>query len=155
MISWHEGNRIGDARTQGYLDAMRRANLPVRDGWIAHSSNTLEDSFGAAHRLLSGKPRLTAIVCANDVMAFGVKRYVESVGLEIGVDVALVGYDDTPVSELIGLTSVRQPIPLIATRIMDLLMAEINHTPLAERHVILDPTLVVRESSRTLRPANT
>jgi DNA-binding LacI/PurR family transcriptional regulator len=51
MISWHEGYRIGDIRTQGYLDAMRRANLPIRDGWIAHSSNTLEDSFGAAQRL--------------------------------------------------------------------------------------------------------
>jgi LacI family repressor for deo operon, udp, cdd, tsx, nupC, and nupG len=151
MMSWHEGNRIGDVRTQGYLDAMRRANLPIRDGWIAHSSNTLEDSFQAAHRLLSGKPRLTAIVCANDVMAFGVKRYVESVGLEIGIDIALVGYDDTPVSELLGLSSVRQPIPLIAARVMELLLAEINRTPLVERHVVLDPMLVVRESSRTPR----
>jgi DNA-binding LacI/PurR family transcriptional regulator len=151
MLSWHEGNRIGDVRTQGYVDAMRRANLPIRDGWIAHSHNTLEDSFGAAQRLLSGKPRLTAIVCANDVMAFGVKRCVESLGLEIGIDVALVGYDDTPVAELLGLTSMRQPIPLIASRVMDMLLAEINHQPLPDRHVLLDPLLVVRESSRRPR----
>jgi DNA-binding LacI/PurR family transcriptional regulator len=90
-------------------------------------------------------------VCANDVMAFGVKRYVESAGLEIGVDVALVGYDDTPVSELIGLTSIRQPIPLIATRVMELLIAEMNHQPVSERHILLDPMLVVRASSRTPR----
>lgn len=151
MISWHEGNRIGDVRTQGYVTAMRRANLPIRDGWIAHSHNTLEDSFDAAQRMLSGKPRLTAIVCANDVMAFGVKRCVEAMGLEIGIDVALVGYDDTPVAELLGLTSLRQPIPLIANRVMEMLLAEINHQPLIERQIMLDPLLVVRESSRSPR----
>jgi DNA-binding LacI/PurR family transcriptional regulator len=151
LISWPQGSRIGDLRTQGYLDAMARANLPVQNAWIAHSYNTLDDAAGAAQRILSCRPRPTAVVCANDVMAFGVKRYVDSMGLEVGIDVALTGYDDTPVAELIGLTSIRQPIAQIAGKLVELLLAEIGHTPAIERQFTLDPLLVVRASSRSLR----
>ncbi len=151
LISWPEGSRIGDSRTSGYFETMQRAGLPIRDAWIAHSSNTLEDAVQAAQRIVSSKPAPTAVVCANDVMAFGVKSYVESVGLEVGVDIALTGYDDTPVAELIGLTSVRQPIPMIANKVMELLLAQINHQLPADHHLVLDPMLVVRASSRNPR----
>lgn len=151
LISWPQGSRIGDLRTQGYREAMARANLPVQNAWIAHTYNTLDDASGAAQRILACRPRPTAVVCANDVMAFGVKRYVESIGLEVGIDVALTGYDDTPVAELIGLTSIRQPIALIAGKLVELLLAEISHTPAPERQFTLDPMLVVRASSRSPR----
>ena len=147
LISWPAGSRIGDLRTRGYREAMHQAKLPVSESWIEHSANTLDGAFRAAQRILSNKPRPTAIVCANDVMAFGVKRYVESIGLEVGIDIALTGYDDTPVAELIGLTSVRQPIPLIANRVIELLLAEIDHQTLPEHHIVLEPRLVVRDSS--------
>jgi DNA-binding LacI/PurR family transcriptional regulator len=147
LISWPDGFRIGDLRTQGYYEAMQMANLPIREHWIAHSPNTLQQAFQAASQILASKPRPTAIVCANDVMAFGAKRYIESLGLEVGTDVSLTGYDDTPVAELIDLTSIAQPITLIASKIIDLLLAEINHQRPAEHHLMLEPSLVVRESS--------
>ncbi len=151
FISYVQGNRFGDIRTEGFLDAMQRANLPVQEHWVVHSSNTLEHAYRAAQQILSGRPRPTAIVCANDVMAFGAKRYIESAGLEVGTDVALTGYDDTPVAELIGLTSVRQPIPLIANKVIELLLADINHQRPAEHQVIVTPSLIVRQSSVNMR----
>ena len=153
FISWPEGFRIGDARTQGYLSAMRNAGLPIRDGWITHSPNTMEHAIQATQQILANKPRPTAIACANDIMAFGAKRYIESIGLETGTDVSLTGYDDTPVAEIIGLTSIRQPIPLVAGKIIDLLIAEINHQRPAEHVFMLEPRLVVRESSIHARKA--
>jgi DNA-binding LacI/PurR family transcriptional regulator len=151
LISWPEGFRIGDLRTQGYIEAMQQANLPIHENWIAHSPNTMQQAIQATERILSRKPRPTAIVCANDVMAFGAKRYIESLGLEIGTDISLTGYDDTPVAELIDLTSIAQPIDLIANRVVDLLLAEINHQRPTDHHVILEPSLVVRESSARSR----
>ena len=129
------------------------ANLPIRENWIAHSPNTMQQAIEATERILSRKPRPTAIVCANDVMAFGAKRYIESLGLEIGTDISLTGYDDTPVAELIDLTSIAQPIALIANRVIDLLLAEISHQRPADHHITLEPSLVVRESSA--RPRKT
>ncbi|MHB8625237.1 MAG: LacI family DNA-binding transcriptional regulator [Aggregatilineales bacterium] len=151
LISWPKGSRIGDSRTQGYLDAMQDANLPIRENWIAHTANTLEHALDATKRILSGKPRPTAIVCANDAMALGAKRYIESVGLETGTDIALTGYDDTPVAELIGLTSIRQPIALIASNVVELLLADINHQRLKDHQIVVEPSLIVRASSHNPR----
>jgi len=151
LISYPQGSRIGDSRTEGYMVAMQEAGLPIREEWVAHTHNTLEYAVNAAQQILSSRPRPTAIVCANDAMAFGVKHYVESIGLEIGTDVALTGYDDTPVAELLGLTSLRQPIALIASNVVDLLLAEINHQRPEEHQIVLEPTLIVRASSQTAR----
>ncbi len=151
LLSYLKGLRFGDLRTEGFWEAMAQANLDVHESWIAQVPNTLEHAFQATQQILSTKPRPTAIVCANDVMAFGAKRCAESLGLEIGTDIALTGYDDTPVAELIGLTSVRQPIPLIATKLIDLLVAEISHQRPTEHHFLLEPSLVVRESSASAR----
>lgn len=151
LISWPEGFRIGDTRTQGYYQAMERASIPVRENWVAHSPNTMQQAFDATKQILARKPRPTAIVCANDVMAFGAKRYIESVGLEIGTDIALTGYDDTPVAELIDLTSVNQPIALIASKIVGLLLAEMNHLRPTDHQIVLEPNLVIRRSSAGIR----
>ncbi len=151
LISYVKGTRFGDLRTEGFLEAMERANLPVLEGWAAHSPNTLEHAIHATQQILAGKPRPTAIICANDVMAFGAKKYIESLGLEVGTDVALVGYDDTPVAELIGLSSIQQPIPLIADKVIELLLADINHQRPADHHIVLEPTLMVRQSSSSQR----
>lgn len=151
LISWPEGSRIGDSRTQGYLETMQNANLPIRENWIAHTANTLDHALDATQQILSGKPRPTAIVCANDAMALGAKRYIESIGLETGTDIALTGYDDTPVAELIGLTSIRQPIALIANNVVELLLADINHQRPEDHRLVLEPSLIVRSSSSNLR----
>ncbi len=147
LISWPPGFRIGDVRTEGYLKAMQYAGLPIRESWMAHTPNTLDHAFDAAQQILSSKPRPTAIVCANDVMAFGAKRYLDTVGLEAGTDVALTGYDDTPVAELVGFTSVRHTIGVIASKVVELLLAEIAHQRPADHQIMLEPSLVVRTSS--------
>jgi DNA-binding LacI/PurR family transcriptional regulator len=147
LISYPKGVLYGDSRTEGFLEAMHAANLPISPAWVNYSPNTLENAFQTAQKILSIRPRPTAIVCANDVMAFGAKRFIESIGLEVGTDVALTGYDDTPVAELIGLTSVRQPIPLIASKVIDLLLGEIGRKRAVDYRIMLEPSLVVRESS--------
>lgn len=147
LISYPKGVLYGDSRTEGFLEAMYAANLPISPAWVNYSPNTLETAFQTAQKILSIRPRPTAIVCANDVMAFGAKRFIESIGLEVGTDVALTGYDDTPVAELIGLTSVRQPISLIASKVIDLLLGEIGRKRAADYQIMLEPSLVVRESS--------
>ncbi len=121
FIPWPEGSRIGDIGTQGYLETMQSASQ-------------------AAELIMSTQPRPTAIACANDVMAFGAKRYIESLELDIGTEVSLKGYDDTSAAELIDMTSIAQPIALIVNKVVDLLMAEINHQRPTDHHIILDRT---------------
>jgi DNA-binding LacI/PurR family transcriptional regulator len=151
FISYLPGLRFGDQRTEGFFEAMHRAGISIVNEWVVHSSNTLEQAFEATRRILAGKPRPTAIVCANDIMAFGAKQCIESLDLEVGTDVALTGYDDTTIAEMMGLTSVRQPITQVAHAVIDMLFAGINNKRPANDHILLKPSLIVRASSATPR----
>ncbi|MBC8248920.1 MAG: substrate-binding domain-containing protein [Anaerolineales bacterium] len=66
-----------------------------------------------------------------------------------GHDFGIVGFDDIPAAAQVQppLTSIRQPIYDVGTHLCQMLIRLIQGEPLAESHVILEPTLVVRESS--------
>jgi DNA-binding LacI/PurR family transcriptional regulator len=90
----------------------------------------------------------TAIVACNDLMAMGAISAAQKRGLVVGRDIAITGFDDIPLAEHINpsLTTVRQPIYDIGRRTCDMLVRLISGEELAERHVLLQPELVVRES---------
>ena len=77
-------------RTQGYLDAMEAAGLPV----VAVSSGywEMEKANSAASAILSEYPDLKAILCGNDSMALGVVAAINAAGGRGRVLVA--GFDD-------------------------------------------------------------
>jgi DNA-binding LacI/PurR family transcriptional regulator len=151
LLGWPEGMRIGDVRAQGYREALAAAGIPLREPWVRRTRNSVDQALYAAQQLMAATPRPTAIACVNDVMALGVVRYLEQAGLQVGTDVAVTGYDDTPVADLMGLTSVRQPTETVAAKVVEMLIGEIQGTPVPRRRVLLDPSLVVRASSRNQR----
>ena len=147
MLSWPEGNVVGDNRAQGYRDALAAAGLGARAGRLVRTPNDVAHAAQAAEAVLANRPRPTAIVCATDIIALGVRMYLEGSGLRIGANVAVAGYDDTPVAAALGLTSVHQHIESIAQAVVDLLVGEIGGRPPAEQHVLVEPRLIVRASS--------
>jgi DNA-binding LacI/PurR family transcriptional regulator len=151
LLCWPEGIRVGDVRVQGYTDVLAAAGIPIYAPWIVRIRNSVDHAFLATQQLLATHPRPTAIACTNDVMALGVKRYLNQVGLQAGIDVAITGYDDTPIAELVELTSIRQPIDMVAAKVIEILIGEIEGKPVPRRNILLEPTLVVRASSRAQR----
>ncbi|HWE61445.1 MAG TPA: LacI family DNA-binding transcriptional regulator, partial [Chloroflexota bacterium] len=147
MLSWPEGNVVGDSRVRGYQDALAAAELEAHPGWLVRTANDVVHASQAAEAVLAHRPRPTAIVCATDIIALGVRMYLERAGLRLGADVAVASYDDTPVAVALGLTSVHQHIATIAQAITDLLMGAIRGKPPADQHVLIEPSLIVRASS--------
>jgi DNA-binding LacI/PurR family transcriptional regulator len=147
MLNYDQtGWPVGDARQNGYLEAMSKAG--IEDHPVAYTPNILRSAAAATERLMAAEHPPTAIICANDVMAFGAKTYFDRVGLRVGDDIALTGYDDDPTSEFLGITSLHQPIDAVAATIFEILMGEINGKPRPQRQVVYEPTLVVRHSTR-------
>ena len=144
LLNWHPGLLVGDTREDGYHETMRAAGIHVEPEWIVHTPNILRSASEATQRLMAAKHPPTAIVCTNDVMAFGAKAYLDEVGLR---GVALTGYDDDPTAQFLGITSVHQPIDAVARALFDILLGEINHEPRASRQVVFEPELVVRRST--------
>lgn len=144
LINWHPGMLIGDVREAGYYETMQGAGIRVLPEWIAYTPNILRSASEATAQLMTAKHPPTALVCTNDVMAFGARAYLDQMGLR---DVALTGYDDDPTAQFLGITSVHQPIDAVARTLFDLLLGEINHEPRAARQVVFEPELIVRRST--------
>jgi DNA-binding LacI/PurR family transcriptional regulator len=85
-------------------------------------------------------------------MAVGAIKRIHQLGLQVGKDIAVGGFDDIPLAAYVNpaLTTVHQPIYDIAKQACSMLIDLINGNSLPESQVILSPTLVVRDSSGTL-----
>jgi len=151
LLAWPEDSLTGTFRLQGYLDAMAMARAPVDPAWIVRGANSPLEGLRCTEQMLALPPdrRPTAIMAMSDFMAIGAMNAIQNHGLTTGQDVALIGFDDAPLVQYLRppLSSVRQPIVEVGQRIMDMLIRLIREEPLAERHVLLAPRLIVRESS--------
>ncbi|MGW3767713.1 LacI family DNA-binding transcriptional regulator [Actinomadura verrucosospora] len=137
----------GADRTAGFVDRYREAGHPVPGSHIVHSGFDAAGGRAAAERLLRHAPRPTALFAVNDFAAIGALGVLRDQGLRPGEDVAVAGYNDTPLAaELpIPLTSVRSPMHEMGERALDLLVDLLaGRTPPSER---LPPDLIVRAST--------
>ncbi|HSA52914.1 MAG TPA: LacI family DNA-binding transcriptional regulator [Yinghuangia sp.] len=145
-------------RHLGARTAVREAGLP--DSALVHiEAERLDVASGrdAGARLLGLTPRPTAVFCANDLLALGVLQALYAAGVRVPEDVALVGYDDIEfaAAAAVPLTSVRQPAARIGRTAAELLLDETENTEPgprghAHRSIVLNPELVVRDSSRAV-----
>ncbi len=147
MLGWPEGIVVSDIRVRGYLDALANAGIDPRPDLLVHTINDVSHAALAAEQVLSRSPQPTAVICASDIIAIGLRTYLEHAGLRIGTDVAVASYDDTPVAEALHLTSAHQRIDVIADTVISLVVGRLRGTPPAEQHVLVAPSLVVRASS--------
>lgn len=137
-------------RQRGYEEALRDAGIPLDDDLIVSVEHLVErDGYEAAKKLLSHDERPSAIVAATDLVAYGAMRAVHTAGLTVGRDVAMVGFDGLASSAYTTppLTTVRQSITDIGHRLVDMLLSIIEMGDSRQPQILLEPSLVVRESS--------
>jgi LacI family transcriptional regulator len=136
-------------RRRGVEAAIKRHGLLMPEEYIVHGDLTQRSGVRAMNQLLDLDEPPTAVIACNDLMALGAMSAAQKRGLVVGRDIAVTGFDDIPLAEHAhpSLTTVRQPIYDIGRRTCDMLVRLIRGESLAERHVLLQPELVVRESS--------
>jgi len=141
-LGWPEGSPVGDDRRSGWAAATAALGL-ADDSLQARSVQELDQAALAAGPLLDAVGRGGAVVCASDALAVGVWRAMVERGLRPGLDIGLVGFDDTDLATAIGLSSVRQPLAEVAEHILAMLADGADR----EAGVLLAPSLVRRASS--------
>jgi len=136
-------------REDGFLAAMRRADIPVPAWATSNGPFSTENGARSAYRLLTRDDRPTAIFAASDLQASGVYETCRALGLRIPEDLSVVGFDDLPIASWLwpALTTVRQPIREMARTAVDMLVEMIAGRPPTSTRVELAAELVVRASS--------
>lgn len=147
-IGWRKDSPIGEDRRAGWVDAMHSRKLRTT-GLASRVEDTVASGREAAAVLLD-EAQPSAFVCASDTLAMGVLHTLADRGLAPGRDIAVVGFDDSPVAQVLhpGLTSVRQPLEQVAVEIVTALQGLLAHPPVVTEGILLAPTLVERRSSQ-------
>lgn len=136
-------------RLAGYRQGLSEAGIKFDPTLVVEGDLTRTGGYLAAQRLLALRQRPTAIVCVNDLTAIGAMRAAREVGLGVGRDLAIAGYDGTDESEHTDppLTTLKQPIYDTACHLVEILLKCIAGEPLNESHIILQPELIIRAST--------
>jgi LacI family transcriptional regulator len=142
----------GTARLAGARMAMTEAGINPPNKWLIAAGYGIENGFAAGETLLGGNEhRPTAIFAANDNLAMGTIAAAHRFHITLGEDLALVGYNDIPLSARLPtpLSSVRVPLDQIAVNAIDLIVNP-GKEPKIRKSL---PTLMPRESSGPPRRA--
>jgi DNA-binding LacI/PurR family transcriptional regulator len=141
-------------RKNGFIDAHRKHKLPFADRNIIETGLMIHDGERVMEKLIHEINIPEAIFAVNDPTAIGAMKMLKKHGYKIPSDVAIVGFTESKLAELIDppLTSVAQPTHEIGKTAAKLLLEQIESKGIfVPQTVVLNGRLNVRESSMKLK----
>lgn len=146
LVNGAVGTAPGADRQEGFHAALAARGLRALD--VESGDFTFESGREATRRLL-GRTRPDAILAVNDLVAAGALHAVLSAGLRVPEDMAVVGMDNTAITELTfpRLTSVDLGAAERGRRAAQLLLSRLDDASLPARCERVAPSLVIRDSS--------
>lgn len=148
LLNGPQDTAPGSSRRNGYLDGLRATGLERDDALIEVADDfTIAAGRPAAERLLA-RAAPDALFCANDLLAVGALAALREAGLDVPRDVAVVGMDNTHLSDVTWppLTTIDIGSAERARRAAELLLTRLEHPRRKPRVVGVEPRLVVRAS---------
>jgi LacI family transcriptional regulator len=136
-------------RLAGYKKGMEEAGLSIRPEWIVSGNLSSEGGYQAAKRMSWVPDPPQAIVCVSDETAFGVMRAARELGLKIGDELAVTGFDGVAFSEYSDppLTTLDYPVYEMARQLVKMLVAMLEGKELPDPCISYRPTLQKRAST--------
>ncbi|WP_371664555.1 LacI family DNA-binding transcriptional regulator [Streptomyces sp. NBC_00280] len=143
------------ARRQGYLDVLAEAGIAHDPALEADGGYTVEGGERAMTDLLAVSRPPTAVFAQSDEMAMGALRALRRHRLRAPDDVSVIGFDDHELAEVIGLTTIAQPVPAQGAEAARLLLRRLDEPdaePAPTGHVHMPIRLVLRETTAPPSP---
>lgn len=104
------GVRSSSMRSTGAAEVLAEHGCTLRTHHIVAVEDARREARQLAESLLTQPGRPTAVMAANDTIAFGVLQAARNVGLNVPGDVSVIGYDDVETADLVQLTTIHQPL---------------------------------------------
>jgi DNA-binding LacI/PurR family transcriptional regulator len=137
----------GQERLLGYREMLTEYGVRYDKRLVATGDYSRASGEDCMRQLLARAPGLDAVFVASDLMAEGALVAIDRAGLSVPDDVAVGGFDDSPVAIATRppLTTMRQPWERISEMMVRQLLAQIEGDGPAT--VILPTELVIRDSA--------
>ncbi len=140
---------IAADRLHGYLDALSKYNLQIREDYILYCEDFESEALDKIQKLFLLKEKPNAIFAINDSSAIICMKYLQNLGYKIPEDVAIVGYNNDPISEVVcpALTTIMQPSYEVGKLAAQLLINEIENKSNYYEKRTLKSSLIIRSST--------
>jgi len=145
-IGGPEGWLEAEGPETGWRAVLKEAGIkapPVlRGDWTAAAGY-------AVGQTLAGQADLDAVFVANDQMALGLLRAFHEAGVRVPDDVLVAGFDDVPEAAFFTppLTTVRQDFIAVGRLCIEVLLRRIDGDKSADVRSVVEPELIVRQST--------
>lgn len=140
-------------RLSGYQNALQTSGIPLKPALVHSGSYHMETGYSCTGELLNSGQPFTAIVCANDLIAFGAIKALREKKIRVPEDISVTGYDDIILSSFMEprLTTIRQDSYSIGRTLCQELLSNKESSP--DRVVrYVQPDLVIRDSTGPAHP---
>lgn len=144
------GMALAEQRFKGYIECLKKYNILEDQSLIINTNFKVESAIKPTEQLLALAEPPDAIFGVNDQVAIGAMKVIRDRGLRIPEDIAIAGFDDSPISAYISpsLTSVGRPGRQIGLEAGRIFMDSLKQEPSEKyEHIVLPSLLYVRESS--------
>lgn len=148
MITGLMESYSSQCRLEAYKRYLESRRIPFRKEYVVSGNYSWKSGCTAAKQLMGLPDPPTAVFAANDIMAIGAMKGVQTMGYRIPEDVSIIGYDDIEMSNLSkpALTTIHQPKYEMGQECLHLLYSIINGEEENPRQITMENRLIVRDS---------
>ena len=140
----------GFGKMRAYEISLESRNISYRSEYVAYGDYSWKSGYAVAKEFVKLETVPTAILAANDMMAMGAMKAVQSMGYRVPADISVMGIDGIEMGKLCtpSLTTVLQPkyeVGVAAFRLLGRILAG-EDIPEDKRHIMLETRIMERES---------
>ncbi|WP_159727125.1 LacI family DNA-binding transcriptional regulator [Sphingobacterium sp. 18053] len=149
-ISTHHKVHIFNERFRGYVDAMKESGINIKDEYQIFGELSPEGGIAATRQLLSMSIKPDAIIGGDDYVALGVLKELKSQNI-IPPQKGIIGFSNQLFGQYLSpsLSTLDQKPEIVGEKSAELLLEHLNSkVKLSAKKIVIEPELIVRESSR-------
>lgn len=153
FVGGNPGSQSREERLSGWRKALIGAGIEPREAWIEPTDSTIAAGSEGIRRLLA-RTRVSAVVCHQDIVAFGVTIGLRQLGIAPGAGVSVVGFDDISSAKDWDppLTTMSVTPGTLGGEAARMLLKRIEEPDAALQSVVIRPRLVPRASTAAFAP---
>jgi DNA-binding LacI/PurR family transcriptional regulator len=161
QIAFMHGQRFSsdsDVRWKSLVEVAAKLGLQVKPELVVNldrDTSSPELGYPVVQQLKASRQPFTALVAFNDISAIGAIRALQDAKMRVPSDVSVIGFDDIKAAAFVmpGLTTIRQPLAEIGRIATQTLLDRIHGSDTPQGEIIVEPTLVIRESTGPVKDA--
>lgn len=149
LISGDQNDLIAEEKISGYQAALKDSALAFKKELIFRANPDRNSGYNTFLEIIKADPIPDAFITTNELLTIGLVEAIKMGGFFIPADFAVIGYGDNILTEIVdpALTVIREPAAELGEISFNFLLKLFQDDLKAEKIEVLDPSLIIRESS--------